>query len=88
MVRELVSRPRVGGDPEDEQVKRILLVLIRANGPAPLGYISLHTGIRDPFEVLGKMEERGLVRRSAPSHGFASIWSCSMEPMYEVGPAE
>ncbi|MEM3041007.1 MAG: hypothetical protein QXG97_03145, partial [Nitrososphaerota archaeon] len=58
-----------------------LLVLALAKSPAPLDYISLHTGIEEPHEILEKMEEEGLVRRSPPAS-----WSCSMVPMYEITP--
>jgi len=84
MVDEMVSVSRTQHDIESEQVERILLVLTRANGPAPLDYISLRTGIKEPLEILKKMEERSLVRRSPHSRGLSSIWSCSMDPMYEI----
>ncbi len=66
---------------ESELVKRILLVLDRAKSPVPVGYISLHTGIEEPLEILEKMRENGLVYRSPPS-----CWSCCMDPMYEITP--
>ncbi|MCP8313043.1 MAG: hypothetical protein H3Z53_01540 [archaeon] len=69
-------------DIENGQIKKILLILDRAKSPAPLDYISFHTGIKEPLEILEKMEEeKGLVRRSLPS-----CWSCSMDPMYEITP--
>lgn len=69
-------------DMENEQIKKILLVLDRAKSPAPLDYISFHTGIKEPLKILEKMEkEKGLVRRSPHSY-----WSCSMDPMYEILP--
>jgi len=71
----------LGGDPNtaNKQIKKILIVLARANSPAPLGYISLHTGIKEPLKILRKMEEAGLVHQS-PS----SSWSCCMGPMFEI----
>ena len=71
-------------DNETETVERILLVLARANSPVPLGYISLHTGIKEPVRILRKMEERCLVRRSPSSQGLVPPWSCSMDPMFEI----
>jgi hypothetical protein len=70
------------GGLEDKKIKKILLVLALAKSPAPLDYISLHTGIEEPYEILERMEEGGLVRRSPPMR-----WSCSMVPMYEITPA-
>jgi len=66
---------------ESEQIKKILLVLGMAKTPVPLGYISLHTRIKEPLEILEKMRENGLIHRSPPS-----CWSCCMEPMYETAP--
>ncbi len=61
------------------EFKKILTVLAFAKSPAPLGYISLHTGIKEPLKILEKLEEEGLVRRS-PS----STWSCSRDPNFEI----
>ncbi|MEM2873579.1 MAG: hypothetical protein QXD82_05360 [Nitrososphaerales archaeon] len=66
---------------EIKQTKKILRVLDRAKTPVPLGYISLHTGIEEPLEILEKMRKNGLVKKS-PS----SSWSCCMDPMYEIVP--
>lgn len=66
---------------ENEQIKKILLILDRAKTPVPLGYILLHTGIKEPLEILEKMRENNLVHRSSPSS-----WSCCMDPMYEITP--
>jgi hypothetical protein len=64
---------------ENDQIKKILSALAQAKGPAPLGYISLHTGIKDPLQTLEKMERRGLVNQSpCPS------WSSCMEPTFEI----
>jgi hypothetical protein len=52
---------------ESEQIKKILLILDRAKTPVPLGYISLHTGIEEPLEILEKMRENNLVNISPPS---------------------
>ena len=83
MLYEILSSPSEG-DLESEQIKRILLILVRAHSPAPLGYISFHTGIEEPSEMLKKMEERGLIRRSISSHGLRPVWSCSIDPLYEI----
>ena len=64
---------------ENEQIKKILSAIAQAKGPAPLGYVSLHTGIKEPLEILRKMEEMGLVCK-CPS----SSWSCCMDPMFEI----
>jgi hypothetical protein len=66
---------------ESEQIKKILLILDKAKTPVPLGYISLHTGIEEPLEILEKMRENNLVNISPPS-----CWSCCMGPMYEITP--
>gem|GEM_PF-6147341 len=66
---------------KDERVRRVLAVLMMARGPAPLGYVSLHTGIEAPLELLEEMRRKGLVRR-CPS----STWSCSLGPIYEIEP--
>ena len=71
-------------DSETEKVERILLVLERAKSPVPLGYISLHTGIKEPLGILRKMEESCLVRRSPSSQGLVPTWSCSRDPMFEI----
>ena len=65
-----------------EKRKKILQVLARADSPVPIGYISLHTGIREPLEILEKMREESLVFLS-----LTSTWSCSIEPCYEITPA-
>jgi|YelNatPaOPRAMG01_1025707.scaffolds.fasta_scaffold34442_3 hypothetical protein len=66
-------------DIKDERVRRVLAVLTMARGPVPLGYLSLHTGIEAPLELLEEMRRKGLVRK-CPS----STWSCSLGPMYEI----
>lgn len=64
---------------ESDQIKKILSVLAQAKDSAPLGYVSLHTGIKEPLNTLEEMEERGLVHRSpCPS------WSSCMEPTFEI----
>jgi len=64
---------------ENDQTKKILSALAQAEGPAPLGYISIHTGIKEPLKTLEKMEERGLVRRRP-----CLSWSSCMEPTFEI----
>lgn len=63
----------------DVRSRKILMTLALAKSPAPLGYISLHTKIKEPLEILEKMEENGLVRRS-PSLS----WSCCTDPLFEI----
>jgi DNA-binding IclR family transcriptional regulator len=67
------------GNMDNDQIKKILIVLARANSPAPLEYISINTGIKEPLKILRKLEEMGLVRQT-PS----SSWSCCMDPMFEI----
>jgi hypothetical protein len=69
------------GNMENDQLKKILSALAQARGPAPLGYVSLHTGIKDPLTTLEKMEERGLVKRSP-----CSSWSSCSDPSFEIMP--
>jgi hypothetical protein len=80
----MVQTSIIQQDGESEEVERILLVLARANSPVPLGYISLHTGIKEPVGILRKMEERCLVRRSPSSQGLVPPWSCCTDPLFEI----
>jgi hypothetical protein len=80
----MVQTSIIQQDGESEEVERILLVLARANSPVPLGYISLHTGIKEPLPILRKMEAGNLVRRSPSSQGLVPPWSCSTDPMFEI----
>lgn len=59
-----------------------MIALAVANSPAPIDYISLHTGINDPLNTLQQMEERGFIRRTP-----ASSWSCYVDPLFELTPA-
>ena len=68
-------------DSIDDQGKKILLILTLAKSPAPLNYVSLHTGIKEPIKILEKMEKVGLVRRF-----MSSCWSCNASPMFEITP--
>jgi hypothetical protein len=65
----------------NEKIMRILFVLDKASGPAPLGYISLHTGVKEPLEIIEEMSALGFVYRCLPS-----IWSGCRDPMYELAP--
>ena len=64
---------------KNDQIKKILRCLIQAKSPTPLGYILLHTGIKEPLRTLEKMEEKGLVNRSP-----CLSWSSCMEPTFEI----
>jgi len=64
---------------EGENFKKILRILARANGPAHVDYISLHSEIKQPITILRKMEERGLVSQSP-----CSEWSSCLSPMFEI----
>ena len=64
---------------KNDQIKRVLSALVQAKSPAPLGYLSLHAGIKEPLEILRKMETMGLVCQS-PS----CSWSCCIDPMFEI----
>lgn len=66
---------------EDEEIRRVLFVLARSNSSTPLDYISLHTGIKKPLQILEEMSVLGLVCRSTPS-----MWSCSKDPLFEITP--
>ena len=50
------------GKMENDHIKKILNALGQAKSLAPLGYISLHTGIKEPLKTL-KMGDRGLVSK-------------------------
>jgi len=78
LLHEVVSRTK---QEENGEIEKILSVLAMANSPAPLGYISFHTGIKEPLEALRRMAERDLVRQCT-----SSTWSCSKGPMFEVTP--
>ena len=64
---------------ENEVIKRILSLLDTAKSPVPLGYISLHTKIKDPNKILRSMEDNGLVRRCK-----IPKWSYSLYPLFET----
>jgi len=66
---------------ENKDMKKILLVLAKTHDSAPLGYISLYTGIKEPLSILEEMEKKDLVRQ-IPS----SKWSCCMGPTFELTP--
>jgi len=60
---------------------RILQVLDRASCACPLGYISLHTNVVEPLEILDVLEGEGYVHRCA-----GGDWSPSGYPMFEITP--
>jgi len=63
---------------EEKKVK-VLVALDRAKSPAALGYISEHSGVEEPYELLEQLEKVGLVRRAPPSD-----WSPAGEPRFEL----
>ena len=65
---------------EEKKVK-VLVALDRAKSPAALGYISEHSGVEEPYELLEQLEKVGLVRRAPPSD-----WSPAGEPRFELTP--
>lgn len=60
---------------------KILLALSRTKGAAPLGYISEHSGIKNPYETLLRLEKKELVYRTPPG-----IWALSYLPLFELTP--
>lgn len=62
-----------------EKIIRILQTLDRASSPCPLGYISFHTNIVEPLEIMEALESEGYCR-CCPS----SDWSPSGSPMFEI----
>ena len=62
-----------------EDKAKILLALNKAKGAAPIGYISKHSGIKDPCELLQQLEKDGLVCRLPPS-----LWCPSLNPLFEL----
>lgn len=60
---------------------KILLVLSGTRGAAPLGYISEHSGIKNPYETLLQLEKKELVCRTSPG-----IWGLSYLPLFELTP--
>ena len=72
MPRAIDSSLRTEHDLESNH-RKILLLLSKANSPAPSGYISLHSGIREPLDLLRRMGDRGLVEhRVCLQHGPAA----------------
>ncbi len=65
----------------EEKKLKVLVAVDRARGPAPLGYITEHSGAEEPYELLEQLEREGLVRRSPPS-----AWSSAGEPRFELEP--
>jgi len=65
----------------ERKMLRILQVLDRASCACPLGYISLHTNIVDPLNILNALDKGGYCRRCPTSD-----WSPSVHPMFEITP--
>ena len=65
---------------EEKEIK-VLVALNRAKSPACLGYITEHSGVEEPYELLEQLEKRGLVIRAPPSD-----WSSAGEPRFELAP--
>jgi len=66
----------------EEKKLKMLVALHRAKGLAPLGYITEHSGVEEPYELLEQLEKNGLVRRAPPSD-----WSPAGEPRFELAPS-
>ena len=62
-----------------EKMIRILQTLDRASSPCPLGYVSLHTNIVDPFKIMEALEGEGYCSCCPDSD-----WSPSGSPMFEI----
>ncbi|WP_455367627.1 hypothetical protein [[Eubacterium] cellulosolvens] len=60
---------------------KILLVLSRTRGAAPLGYISEHSRVKNPYETLLHLEKKELVSRVPPG-----IWGLSYLPLFVLTP--
>lgn len=58
---------------------KILFALDKTQSTAPLGYISVHSGIKDPCELLKQLEKNGLVISTQLSN-----WSASLSPQFEL----
>jgi len=65
-----------------ENKAKILFALDMAKGAAPLGYISKHSGIEDPRELLQQLEKDGLVRRLLLQPPI--LCSLSFMPLFEL----
>ena len=63
---------------KNEKIK-ILFTLDKTHNTAPLGYISIHSGIRDPRLFLQELEENGLVISNQLSN-----WSTTLSPQFEL----
>ena len=62
----------------EEQKIKILRTLQKARGPAPLGYISLHSRIDNPSEILSLLERENLISRTP-----LGLMNLSLMPMFE-----
>ena len=58
---------------------KILFTLDKTHNTAPLGYISVHSGIRDPSPFLQELEKNGLVINNRLSN-----WSTALSPQFEL----
>lgn len=63
----------------ERKMLKILQVLDRASCACPLGYISLHTNIVEPLNILRALEKEGYCRQCPTSD-----WSPSGHPMFEI----
>lgn len=76
----------IGGENVERKMVKILQVLDRASCFCPLGYISLHTNIIDPLNILKALEENGYVRRCECDDPKAAQISPSYHPIFEISP--
>ncbi|KON31101.1 hypothetical protein AC482_01980 [miscellaneous Crenarchaeota group-15 archaeon DG-45] len=65
----------------ETKMVKILQVLSRASCYCPLGYISLHTNIIEPLQILEALEEEGYVVRCK-----CNDWSPSNYPQFMITP--
>ena len=70
----------------ERKMTKILQDLDRASCFCPLGYISLHTNIVEPLNILETLEEKGYVRRCECDDSKSVQISPSYYPMFEISP--
>jgi len=60
----------------EEARTRILKCLDRVTGPAPIDYISLNSGVENPYEFLCQLEKENLITRLPPNTWYLT---CSLQ---------
>ena len=66
----------------EEKMIKIMQVLDRAGCECPLGYITLHTSVIEPLEILEILEKEGYVQRCE-----AKGWSPSSGLKFKITPS-